>query len=461
MRGSRAPDGGLQVEGHLDLGLGGGRGQVVPPQVHLGGHDAVGADQAGPLVGLGEGGVVPGFGQRVVEDGWVEGARRGEPHPPVPDDPDPHAEGLGRGERLDLTVVGLGRQRGAPGDERLELLSRLRPAGETQGQVDEVRHRLSMEDRPPLPEPAPIRQVWRDEPAPDARSVLEVSRRPAPRTGWAAPRPDGRRRWRRSPRRRPAPRRWGCPGRAGHRPRGHRRSSRRPADRGRVRAELGDEDRRVEGVAGEHIVGEVVAEIGREVVAEVAAGVVGEVAGQVAGVVGPLVDDRQVAVQVQLLGRVDQVRRGVTAVLDQVVVGAVALLEHVGDLLGVVGEVLGDADEVRRLVLDALGRTQGVDVLGEGGGGVRQVGDAVGVGAVDVLDLVDPVLAEVSGLVQPVVLADRVAVARARGLLGRATVVAATRRRAQHDHHQDQGQSAPPVPPHLVAPVRPLEGAAE
>ena len=123
----RGPDGGLEVERHLHLGLGRCAGEVVTPQVQLRRDDTVRLHQTDELVRLGVTGVVPGLSQGVVQDLLVEGAGRGETLPVVADDPDADAEGLRRGERLDLTVVGLGRQGGARGPRRPPAPPLLRP----------------------------------------------------------------------------------------------------------------------------------------------------------------------------------------------------------------------------------------------------------------------------------------------------------------------------------------------
>ena len=115
----------LQLDGQVDLGLGGDLGQALAVQVEVGDGHAVGLGQAQPLVGRGEGGVVARLGQRLGQHVVVEAAGVGEALPVARDHPHADARRGGRGQLLDVALVDphLGGRR--PAHHHLDLLAAL------------------------------------------------------------------------------------------------------------------------------------------------------------------------------------------------------------------------------------------------------------------------------------------------------------------------------------------------
>ena len=95
----------LELEGQLDLAVGGKGGDRGVEGVEGHRRHAVGLGQPDPFVGLGEPGVVAGLAQGVGDDVVVEAAGPGEPLAVVADDPHADAGARGRGERLHLGGV--------------------------------------------------------------------------------------------------------------------------------------------------------------------------------------------------------------------------------------------------------------------------------------------------------------------------------------------------------------------
>ena len=105
--------------------------------------NAVGTGQHHVGVGRGEAGIVPGVGQRGVDDVGVEAAGPGEADPGaggvVDEDPDADAGRVGRRERLDLALVGTHLVLGAAGDVDLEASPLPGPADDVGGQIEAAR----------------------------------------------------------------------------------------------------------------------------------------------------------------------------------------------------------------------------------------------------------------------------------------------------------------------------------
>ena len=123
-------------------------GDAVVPQVELDGGHAVGHGEDDVGVGGGEAGVVPGVGQRGVDDVGVEGAGPRETDPAadrlgvgavaVEQDADADAGRVGRGQRFDLALVGPDLGVGAAGDVDLEALAGVGLLDDGGGEGEEV-----------------------------------------------------------------------------------------------------------------------------------------------------------------------------------------------------------------------------------------------------------------------------------------------------------------------------------
>jgi hypothetical protein len=139
----------LELEGGGHLGLGVESGQLVAPDVEVGGGDPVGLGQADPLVGGGEAGVVTGFGEGLFDRVGVEAPGVGEPLPAALHDPDADAGRLGRRQRLDLAAVDHDLGVAAPGHVGLDLLTVAGPAGHALGQLQQLGRRSGHRAVPP------------------------------------------------------------------------------------------------------------------------------------------------------------------------------------------------------------------------------------------------------------------------------------------------------------------------
>ena len=122
----------------LDLAGRGHRRQPVVPQVDGHRGHAVGHGQLHMLVRGGVGGVVPGLVERLAQHGRIERAGPGEPQLVV--DHHPHADPgrRGRGQRLDLAVVGAYFGLLPAGHVDLDVLARPGPACHPLGYLQQL-----------------------------------------------------------------------------------------------------------------------------------------------------------------------------------------------------------------------------------------------------------------------------------------------------------------------------------